>query len=54
MQTAKQIRETIKKLHVALNKWPHNSPVGREKRSHFGRKIEALQVAYERMEEAGG
>ncbi len=54
MQSAGEIRETIKKLHVALNRWPHDTDEGREMRAHFGQRIEVLQVAYERMEEVGG
>ncbi len=54
MQSAGEIREAIKKLHVALNRWPHDTDQGREMRSHFGQRIEALQVVYERLAEGGG
>lgn len=51
MQTADEIREEIKRLHVDLNRWTHNTPFGREMRSDIGKKIQALQMVYERMVE---
>ncbi len=51
MKSADTLRQTIKQLHTALNRWPHNTDEGREMRAHFGQRIEALQQTWERLAE---
>ncbi len=54
MSKRTELRQTIKQLHTALNRWPHNTPEGREMRAHFGQRIEAAQQTWERLAEREG
>lgn len=38
-----ELEKKNKRLHEALNKWPHNTEEGRRMRSHYGKRIESIQ-----------